>query len=109
MQWMISTSANSFIPKPTTTKPRKLNRMNGPPGHLVVFSSLLFAAVLVVWLGLAGPIFSDAAMYGWYATLKQGLADADRRIGRVDRGTCRSTPCLAAIGYRAGADPAKVL
>jgi uncharacterized protein (TIGR02391 family) len=31
---------------------------------------LLFAAILVVWLGLAGPIFSDAAMRGWYDVLK---------------------------------------
>jgi hypothetical protein len=44
--------------------------MNGPPGHLVVFSSLLLAAVLVTWLGLAGPIFSDPTTHGWYDLLK---------------------------------------
>jgi hypothetical protein len=44
--------------------------MNGPPGHLVVFSSLLLASVLVVWLGLAGPVFSDATTRGWYDLLK---------------------------------------
>lgn len=44
--------------------------MNGPPGHLVVFSSLLLAAMLATWLGLAGPIFSDATTRGWYDFLK---------------------------------------
>jgi hypothetical protein len=44
--------------------------MNGPPVHLVVFSSLLLAAVFVTWLGLTGPIFSDAATRGSYAVLK---------------------------------------
>lgn len=44
--------------------------MNGPPAHLVVFSSLMLAAVLVTWLGLAEPIFSDATARGWYNVLK---------------------------------------
>jgi hypothetical protein len=44
--------------------------MNGPPGHLIVFSALLLAVVLVAWLGLTGPIFSDATTRGWYDVLK---------------------------------------
>jgi hypothetical protein len=41
-----------------------------PPGHLFVFSSLLLSVVLVVWLGLAGPVFSDAKTHGWYNVAK---------------------------------------
>ncbi|MGZ5876090.1 MAG: hypothetical protein ACXWKP_28810 [Bradyrhizobium sp.] len=44
--------------------------MNDPPGHLVVFSSLTLSAVLVTWLGLAGPVFSDATTRGWYDVVK---------------------------------------
>lgn len=44
--------------------------MSNPPYHLVVFSSLLLAAVLVVWQGLGGPIFSDTSTHGWYVVLK---------------------------------------
>src|ERR1019366_6923113 len=38
--------------------------------HLVVFSSLMLTVILVVWIGLAGPVFSDATMRGWYDVLK---------------------------------------
>ncbi|TGN77242.1 hypothetical protein EOW77_0031180 [Bradyrhizobium yuanmingense] len=44
--------------------------MSDPPKHLLVFSSLLLAAVLVVWIGLGGPIFSEASTRGWYVVLK---------------------------------------
>jgi hypothetical protein len=37
--------------------------MNGPSGHMVVF---MLAVVLVAWIGLAGPVFSDATTRGWY-------------------------------------------
>ena len=44
--------------------------MQGPPRHLLVFSSLLLAAILTSWLGLAGPLFSDVTTRGWYDFLK---------------------------------------
>jgi hypothetical protein len=44
--------------------------VSNPPNHLVVFSSLFLATMLVVWLGLGGPIFSDASTHGRYVVLK---------------------------------------
>lgn len=45
--------------------------MQSAPSHLIVFSSLLLAVVLTVWLGIAGPLLSDAASRPWYAVLKE--------------------------------------
>lgn len=44
--------------------------MKGPPLHLVVFSTLLFTVILVVWLGVAGPLLGDVAGQGLYSVLK---------------------------------------